>query len=86
MTMSVISYFGYNAVYTVAQVLHEMLLGENRNEIPADRDKPIFLPWQINGLQKQEPHIDRLIAPVGTILRYIMAMFCLKTNKIGQNR
>lgn len=56
MTVSVTSYFVYNAVYAVAQVLHEMFLVKTEMGSPGDRDKPMLLPWQINDLQKQDMH------------------------------
>ena len=56
MTMSVTSYFVYNAVYAVAQGFHEMLLVKTEMGSPGRRGQPILLPWQVNALQKQGLH------------------------------
>ena len=44
MTLSESSYLTYNAVYGVAQALHEMLLVKTEMGPPGDADEPMILP------------------------------------------
>ncbi|ELW61951.1 Vomeronasal type-2 receptor 26, partial [Tupaia chinensis] len=48
MTTSYFSYFIYNAVHAVAQVLHKMLLEKIEVRSPEDADHVILLPWQLH--------------------------------------
>ncbi|ELW48230.1 Vomeronasal type-2 receptor 26, partial [Tupaia chinensis] len=50
------SYFIYNAVYAVAQVLHKMLVEKIEMGFPGDSDQPVLLPWQVNLHKKQDMH------------------------------
>ena len=50
MTMSDSSYLIYNAVYSVAHVLHEMLSMETEMASP-EVDKPILLPWKVRSFR-----------------------------------
>ena len=53
MTLSESSYFTHNAVYAVAQALHEMLLVKTEMGPPGDAEEPMILPWKITVLQMQ---------------------------------
>ena len=53
MTLSESSYLTYNAVYAVAQALHEILLVKTEMGPPGDADEPIILPWNVTVLQMQ---------------------------------
>ena len=53
MTLSEPSYLIYNAVYAIAQALHERLLVKTEMGPPADADQPMLLPWKVNVLQLQ---------------------------------
>ena len=53
MTLSESSYFTRNAVYAVAQALHEMLLVKTEMGPPGDADEPMILSWKITVLQMQ---------------------------------
>ncbi|XP_042546344.1 vomeronasal type-2 receptor 116-like [Dipodomys spectabilis] len=48
MTISDSSHHIYNAVYTVAHVLHEMLLQKIEMGSPGTSDQPKVLPWQLH--------------------------------------
>ncbi|XP_060038420.1 vomeronasal type-2 receptor 116-like [Erinaceus europaeus] len=48
LTMTESSYIIYNAVYAVAQALHEMLLAKTETELTSDANQPTFLSWQLH--------------------------------------
>ncbi|ELW65774.1 Vomeronasal type-2 receptor 26, partial [Tupaia chinensis] len=58
MTVSDSSYFIYNAVYVVAQVLHKMLLQKIEMRSPGDADQPILLPWQLHPFLRKSQLIN----------------------------
>ncbi|XP_051685220.2 vomeronasal type-2 receptor 116-like [Oryctolagus cuniculus] len=48
LTISDSSYLVYNAVYTVAHVLHKMLLEKVEMGSPGEAAQPMILPWQLH--------------------------------------
>lgn len=54
MNLSDSSYPVYNAVYTVAQALHEMLLINTEMGSTGNAEGPTLLPWQVHLLQRQD--------------------------------
>ncbi|XP_049731198.1 vomeronasal type-2 receptor 26-like [Elephas maximus indicus] len=54
MNLSDSSYLVYNAVYTVAQALHEMLLINTEMGSTGNAEGPTLLPWQVHLLQRQD--------------------------------